>query len=145
MMVSGVHFVGEIADCALDEMAVFFSLDGVLEQVSEDALEEVIALKSEPLAFAEATDLNEMLRRSMARLTPREQEAIVLRYGLNGDLVEYSFREIGERMGVSTVRVRQLEKHALKKMLCSTVLSDLRKEIYGFERARRRALYQSVV
>jgi RNA polymerase primary sigma factor len=57
------------------------------------------------------SDLNELI----LKLSPRERYIINLRYGLNGNESK-SLSEIGELIGVTRERVRQLENRALKKL-----------------------------
>lgn len=57
------------------------------------------------------SDLNDLI----LKLSPRERYIITLRYGLNGNESK-SLSEIGELIGVTRERVRQLENRALKKL-----------------------------
>ena len=57
----------------------------------------------------------EQARRLLGRLTEREREIIDARFGF-GDREPERLAEIGERLGVSTERVRQLEERALTKL-----------------------------
>jgi RNA polymerase sigma factor (sigma-70 family) len=52
--------------------------------------------------------------RLLMRLSPRERTVVEARYGLNGP--ERTLRELGQKMGVSAERVRQIEQVALEKM-----------------------------
>jgi RNA polymerase sigma factor (sigma-70 family) len=52
--------------------------------------------------------------RLLARLTGRERTVVEARYGLRGP--ERTLRELGQLMGVSAERVRQIEQTALEKM-----------------------------
>jgi RNA polymerase primary sigma factor len=51
---------------------------------------------------------NTLVQRAMASLTAQERTVIVLRFGLAGGNV-LTLKEIGERMGISRERVRQIE------------------------------------
>ncbi len=51
----------------------------------------------------------------LADLKPREAEVLRLRYGLEGERV-HTLKEVGELMGVTRERVRQLEMRALRKL-----------------------------
>ena len=56
----------------------------------------------------------EQLLTLLSGLSDREREVLAARYGLHDE--EQSLREIGERLGVSAERVRQLEQRALGKL-----------------------------
>ena len=58
---------------------------------------------------------NQQTQALLNRLTPREIEIIQLRFGLAG-LVETSSARIGQQLGLSRQRVRQLESNALTKL-----------------------------
>jgi RNA polymerase primary sigma factor len=49
-------------------------------------------------------------------LTEREAEVLKLRFGLTEEGVAHTLEEIGEKLGVSRERVRQVETNALKKV-----------------------------
>lgn len=80
-------------------------LGDVLEDpLSTDAIEDAL----DGLAGAQ-------LRALLSRLTDREQEVVTARFGLDGRDPE-RLADIGERLGVSVERVRQLEERALSKL-----------------------------
>jgi RNA polymerase sigma factor (sigma-70 family) len=56
----------------------------------------------------------EALHSLLSGLSERERHVLELRYGLDGD--ELSLRQVGERLGLSGERVRQLERRALGKL-----------------------------
>jgi RNA polymerase primary sigma factor len=67
------------------------------------------------------------LRRAVAGLPDRQQEVLKLRYGLNGDNGDpHSLEEIGQRMGLTRERVRQLEAEALERLAVNREIEALR-------------------
>ena len=54
------------------------------------------------------------LRALLSRLTERERDVITARFGFDGEAEKLV--EIGERIGISTERVRQIEERALAKL-----------------------------
>lgn len=64
------------------------------------------------------------LKTVIASLTPREQDVIVLRFGLAGQ-AEYTLAEIGRQLNCSRERIRQIEIRAMQKLVKhSTHLRD---------------------
>lgn len=59
--------------------------------------------------------LSDQIEQALGSLTPRERRVLRLRYGLEGGR-EYTFSEIGETLGVTRERARQLEAKALRKL-----------------------------
>jgi len=55
------------------------------------------------------------LREALAKLSAKEQQILALRFGLADDN-PLTLREIGERIGISRERVRQIESQALAKL-----------------------------
>jgi RNA polymerase sigma factor (sigma-70 family) len=68
-----------------------------------------------PEERVEDTLRSEALRGALALLDEREQTVIVLRFGLHGSEPK-TLAEIGQRLGVSPERARQLEREALKRL-----------------------------
>jgi RNA polymerase primary sigma factor len=68
-----------------------------------------------PIQITEKRLLRESLERMLVELTPREARVLRLRFGLNGDHA-HTLKEVGERIGVTRERVRQIEGKALRKL-----------------------------
>jgi len=61
----------------------------------------------------------EALREALAELSDKERQILALRFGLDDDHPR-TLREIGETLGISRERVRQVENQALAKLRRST-------------------------
>ena len=57
----------------------------------------------------------ETLHRALSELDERAQKVLRLRYGLDGD-PPMTLQQVGERMGVTRERIRQIESHALEML-----------------------------
>ena len=68
-----------------------------------------------PEDYTVQQSLRQDIFKMLAELTPQQQEVINLRFGL-GDGTPLSLAKVGQRMGISRERVRQLEQQALKHM-----------------------------
>jgi len=64
---------------------------------------------------AEASDLSERLESALDELHPRERQVLRLRFGLDRGH-ERTLGEVGEELGVSRERIRQIEAEALAKL-----------------------------
>ncbi len=64
---------------------------------------------------AEADELQEDVGAMMRLLNPREQMVVKLRFGLDGER-RCSLIEVGQIMGVSKERIRQIQQRALEKL-----------------------------
>ena len=68
-----------------------------------------------PEDYTVQQSLKQDLRRMLSELTTQQQEVINLRFGL-ADGNPLSLAKVGQRMGISRERVRQLEQQALKHL-----------------------------
>lgn len=60
-------------------------------------------------------DLREQTAELLKRLTPREEEIIRMRFGLE-DGSEHTLEEVGQNYNVTRERIRQIEANALRKL-----------------------------
>ncbi len=68
-----------------------------------------------PAQRAEMHLLHDDLQDALSTLTPREVQVLRMRFGLGGANT-YTLREVGEKLGVTRERIRQIEGKALKKL-----------------------------
>jgi RNA polymerase primary sigma factor len=61
-------------------------------------------------------NLREVTDSALESLSPREQEIVRMRYGLNDNGKEYTLQEVGEIFQVTRERIRQIEEKALLKL-----------------------------
>lgn len=69
----------------------------------------------EPVDAASKQLLREQVRNALDFLTPREQEVLILRFGIK-DGKEHTLEEVGREFGVTRERIRQIEAKALRKL-----------------------------
>lgn len=94
------------------------SLDAPADPTSESsaALGEVLEdPRPGPAEEYAAADRAERLRAHLRTLTPREQEVLRHRFGLDGADV-LTLEGVGELLGLSRERIRQVERDALSKL-----------------------------
>jgi RNA polymerase primary sigma factor len=58
---------------------------------------------------------SELVREVLATLTPRENKILAMRFGLDDGRTK-TLEEIGDRLGVTRERIRQIQELALKKL-----------------------------
>jgi RNA polymerase sigma factor (sigma-70 family) len=119
--------VGELAERTNIELEQAEAL--MVADARERSLEEPISLDAElgtlgdlledPLPAAAYEDVvdavaGEQLRALLSRLTDREREVVRARFGFDAPAEKLS--EVGERLGLSAERVRQIEERALAKL-----------------------------
>jgi RNA polymerase sigma factor (sigma-70 family) len=56
------------------------------------------------------------VRELLSRLDDRERAVLLAHYGLEGDSTPATYEEVGEKLGISKQRVRQIEQGALAKL-----------------------------
>jgi len=78
-----------------------------------------------PDSVMATTALTHEIRDALNVLTPREEEIIRLRFGIDQDST-YTLDEIGRRFDLTRERIRQIEKRALEKLAASDMGDVLR-------------------
>lgn len=102
------------------------SMDKKLGDETEDTIGDLIA-DTDSKSVEEEIE-NKIVAKTVASemkrlLTPREIEVITLRNGLNGG-EEETLQAIGDKLGITRERVRQLENTAIKKLRKSEILKQ---------------------
>ncbi|HEX2168330.1 MAG TPA: RNA polymerase sigma factor RpoD/SigA [Longimicrobiales bacterium] len=92
-------------------------LDAPIGETDDSQLVErfIVAEASEPEEAVEERMLNENVTRALSTLSERDAKVIRLYYGLDGNR-EHTLEEIGNMLGVTRERVRQLRDRALKRL-----------------------------
>jgi RNA polymerase primary sigma factor len=68
-----------------------------------------------PQVAMEVSALKEHVAEALARLTPREERVLRMRFGI-GNMTEHTLEEVGKVFGVTRERIRQIEAQALAKL-----------------------------
>lgn len=98
---------------AIDKKAEFETNADVIGLASHQ--EHILRLPS-PEKQVQYSEMVDLLKEAMTRLTAREQSVITSRFGLDGGAAK-PYSEIGKELKVSVERARQIEMKALSKML----------------------------
>lgn len=71
---------------------------------------------SNPYEVASRAEDRERVRFALGKLRPRDALVAELRFGINGAGRTHTYAEVGERLGVTGERVRQIEARALSRL-----------------------------
>jgi len=88
-------------------------LTGTEDLTMEDLLADEDAI--DPVEDVNQGEINGLLSNAVASLEPRERQIVESRFGMHGES-PLTLQQIGERMGLSRERVRQLETRALGRL-----------------------------
>jgi len=93
------------------------SLDRPLTEEDDTSLSDLIAdeFTQSPEELAEESLMRRDIAEALEMLSPRERLVLQLRYGLTDDQPR-TLAEVGELLGISRERVRQIENEALRKL-----------------------------
>ncbi|HYD49178.1 MAG TPA: sigma-70 family RNA polymerase sigma factor, partial [Terriglobales bacterium] len=93
------------------------SLDSPTSEDEDRSLADILPCPaSDPEREQNAADLSERLDAALARLPSREAEILRLRFGTSRRPAR-TLEEVGQILGVSRERVRQLEARALRQLM----------------------------
>lgn len=127
----------------VDRMPEPVSLDTPVGEEEDTVLLDFIPdlVSSSPTDSANRNAVCEEIRKALNDLTPREQEVLRLRYGLDGGYPR-TLDEVGTHFQLTRERIRQIEKLALKKLrriatLRETAAPPLRRAARVARRRRR--------
>lgn len=67
--------------------------------------------------------IKKKLQNSLAQLKDRELEILKMRYGLDG-YKRYTLKEVGKQFNITAERVRQIQVHAVKKLIRKMSIRD---------------------
>lgn len=84
----------------------------------------------DPLRASMTTEMVQNLREALSRLSARESEVLMLRFGLMPDGREWTLEEIGARFQLTRERIRQIEMRALAKLSHPSRSRKLRDALY---------------
>lgn len=107
------------------------SLETPIDEEGDSTFGDFVEDVSSPAPAEEVatTLLHEQLKGALDRLPPREAQILRLRYGLEDGRV-YTLEEVGQAIGVTRERVRQLEAQALNRLRQSSAHVILRDYLY---------------
>lgn len=107
------------------------SLETPIDEDGDSTFGDFVEDSSSPAPAEEVAThlLHEQLQTALDRLPPREAQILRLRYGLEDGRV-YTLEEVGQTIGVTRERVRQLEAQALNRLRQSSAHVILRDYLY---------------
>ena len=94
------------------------SADACISEDGDFTLYDVIADPDAPDPEHEAhcARLQRLVQRWLDELGEREREVVILRFGLCGVRETWTLEQVGERMGLTRERIRQIQMEALRKL-----------------------------
>ena len=102
----------------LQNPLVIYSLDAPVNSEESDGLSVLVedTQSPQPYEMLVRDELTLLLNNLLSQLTERQQQVLRLRFGME-DGISRSFEEIGNLLGISKERARQIEHEAKEKML----------------------------
>lgn len=119
-----VYKVAQVLLIAQEPMSLEASMANDQETILSKFLEDHNSVSPEAPVLSD--NLREMTDYALNVLSPREQEIMRMRYGLNDSGTEFTLKQCGEKFKVTRERIRQIEEKALSKLRAPHHSSRLR-------------------
>jgi len=119
-----IYEVAEYLNISTDKVETYLSygnevtsLDTSIDEDNTTSLADLVNDEhyTQPFENAFTTTLQDILDSSLSELSPREKSIIKLRYGLSGECPQ-TLEEIGNIMGITRERVRQIQNKCISKL-----------------------------
>jgi RNA polymerase sigma factor (sigma-70 family) len=93
------------------------SLDSAIDLDGDLSVKETLSDPDSPDPFKciYQTERTELLQRALGRLDERERQVLEMRFGL-GEYTAMTLKEVGEEVGVTRERIRQIERKAFANL-----------------------------
>jgi RNA polymerase sigma factor (sigma-70 family) len=104
------------------------SLDQPLGVDGQSSMEELFAGEASTESDIDATSLRAAIDAHIGQLSERHQLAVRERFGLNEDQDPATFQRVGDRLGVTRERARQIVREALTQLQAAMVSSGITPE-----------------
>lgn len=115
--------VKELLEAAQDPLSLEIPADDDGDAELKDFISN--SSSADPVAMAEDSILKDLVAEALSTLTDREREVLELRLGFRSGKT-HTLEEVGELLGVTRERVRQIESKALRKLHNPKIIRLLR-------------------
>lgn len=114
----------QILEAAQEPMSLEACMPADKDSVLNNFIEDKKAVSPDEPVMSD--NLREVTHSALHALSPREQEIVRMRYGMNEAGREYTLQECGEKFRVTRERIRQIEENALLKLRRAQYSNKLR-------------------
>jgi RNA polymerase primary sigma factor len=114
----------QILEAAQEPMSLEACMPADKDSVLNNFIEDKKAVSPDEPVMSD--NLREVTHSALGALSPREQEIVRMRYGMNESGKEYTLQECGEKFQVTRERIRQIEENALMKLRRAQYSNKLR-------------------
>ncbi len=102
------------------------SLDALIKNGTTTLLDRIASAL--PTADTSSAQQRKVILDALEELLPRDREVLTLRLGLDGNK-SWTLQEVGDKLGITRERVRQLEERALQRLRSSSFAAALRQTL----------------